>query len=80
MNSDQLVKRLPRSEYKHPTAFARMRFAAGVWLLVLTGILYGYHRGGWWRPLLVVAAALSFYAAYRLPRAIRASKESSDAP
>ena len=78
MNSDRLMRLVSPWEYKHPKLFARMRIVAGVWLLVLTGILYGYHRGGWWRPLLVVAAALSFYAAYRLPRAIDARKDSND--
>ncbi len=35
-------------------------------LVVLTAILYGYGRGGWWGALLVPAAALHFYLAYRL--------------
>ena len=50
--------------------------AAGVWLLILTAILYGYDRGGWWRILLIAAAAGHFYFAYllhRLPRAAGAS-------
>lgn len=34
--------------------------------LFLTAILYGYGRGGWWGALLVPAATLHFYNAYRL--------------
>jgi hypothetical protein len=58
---------------------ARLRFAAGVWFLVLAAVLLGYRVGGWWPPVLVVLAALSFYVAYRLPRAIRATKAPKDA-
>ena len=44
----------------------RVRVLSGVWLLVLTVVLYGYGRGGWWGLLLVPAAALHFCFAYRL--------------
>jgi len=43
-----------------------VRVASGIWLVVLTAILYGYGRGGWWGVLLVPSAALHFYLAYRL--------------
>jgi len=36
------------------------------WLLLLTALLYGYGRAGWWTPLLVVAAAVHLYVAYCL--------------
>jgi hypothetical protein len=78
MDRDWLMKLVSPWEYRHAQLFARLRIAAGVWLLVLTAILYGYHRGGWWRALLVPAAILSFYAAYRLPRAIRARQDAAE--
>jgi hypothetical protein len=58
-----------------------VRIGAGVWLLVLTAILYGYgySRGGWWGVLLVPTATVLFYVAYRPPRAISARKISKDA-
>jgi uncharacterized protein (DUF58 family) len=73
------MKLVPTYEYRHPRLFARVRIGAGVWLLVLTAILYGYGRGGWWGVLLVPTAALLFYVAYRLPRAISARKISTEA-
>jgi hypothetical protein len=78
MDRDWLMKPVPAYEYRHPRLFARVRIGAGVWLLVLTAILYGYGRGGWWGVLLVPTAALLFYIAYRLPRAIHARKISTD--
>ena len=47
-----------------------LRVVIGLWLVLLTGILYGYGRGGWWGLLLVPAAALHFYIAYRLSRPV----------
>jgi uncharacterized protein (DUF58 family) len=79
MDRDWLMKLVPSYEYRHPRLFARVRIGAGVWLLVLTAILYGYGRGGWWGVLLVPTAALLFYVAYRLPRAISARKISTEA-
>jgi hypothetical protein len=73
------MKLVPTYEYRHPRLFARVRIGAGVWLLVLTAILYGYGRGGWWVALLVPTAALLFYVAYRVPRAISARKISTEA-
>jgi hypothetical protein len=66
-------------KYRHPRLFACVRIGAGVWLLVLTAILYGYGRGGWWGVLLVPTATVPFYVAYRPPRAISARKISKDA-
>jgi hypothetical protein len=80
MDRDWLMERVPSYEYRHPRLFAYVRIGAGVWLLALTAILYGYGRGGWWRVLLVPTAALLFYVAYHLPRAISARKISTNAP
>ena len=73
------MKFVPTVEYRHAVLFARIRIGVGVWLLILTAMLYGYDRGGWWRVLLVPTAAVPFYAAYRLPRAIRARTNSRHA-
>jgi hypothetical protein len=48
-----------------------VRVGVGTWLLVLTVILYGYGRGGWWGALLLPAAALHFWLAYRLRHAVQ---------
>ena len=79
MNADSLMKLVPSYEYRHPRLFARVRAGVGVWLLILTAILYGSDRSGWWGLLLLPAAELLFFLAYRLPRAISARTNSSDA-
>lgn len=54
-------------EYRHARVMVPIRVLIGIWLLVLTGILYGFGSGGWWwGALLVPAAALHFYFAFRL--------------
>ena len=59
-------------EYGHPRVMVPVRVLSGIWLVALTVILYGYGVGGWWGVLLVPAAALHFYAAYRsLRRRVR---------
>ena len=65
--------------YRHPLLVARVRIGVGAWLLFLTAILYSRGPGGWWGVLLVPAAALNFYLAYRVPRAIRGSASARDA-
>ncbi len=77
-NASGLMKLVPAYEYTHPRLFAVLRVGAGVWLLILTAILYGYDRGGWWRPLLLPAAAGHVHFACRL-RAISARTNSTDA-
>jgi len=52
-------------EYRHRRVMVPVRVVSGIWLVTLTAILYGYGVGGWWGLLLVPAAALHFYAAYR---------------
>ena len=71
-NASGALKLVPRFEYRHPRAFAGVRVASALWLAILTAILYGYDRGGWWPALLIPAAAGHLYFAYllyRLPRA-----------
>jgi hypothetical protein len=53
-------------EYRHARLMLPVRVVTGVWLVFLTAILYGYGRGGWWGALLVPAATLHLYIAYRL--------------
>ena len=53
-------------EYRHARLMLPVRVVTGVWLVFLTTVLYGYGRGGWWGALLVPAATLHFYIAYRL--------------
>ncbi|MGA2006835.1 MAG: hypothetical protein ABSH27_04665 [Solirubrobacteraceae bacterium] len=69
------LKLVPRLEYRHPRLFAGVRMVGGVTLLIIATLLIGYDRGGWWRVLLIPAAAADFYVAcllYRLPREARA--------
>jgi hypothetical protein len=59
--------KLPGSwERRHAGLMLLVRVAIGSWLVFLTAIMYGYGHGGWWGALLVPAAALHFYIAYRL--------------
>ena len=53
-------------EYRHARLMLPVRVVTGGWLVFLTAILYGYGRGGWWGALLVPAATLHLYIAYRL--------------
>jgi hypothetical protein len=55
-------------EYSHARLMLPVRIVTGVWLVFLTVVLYGYGRGGWWGALLVPAATLHLYIAYRLIR------------
>jgi hypothetical protein len=68
MERNWLIRSMPRWEKRHAKSFAVVRLAVGVWLLVLTALLYGYHRSAWWAALLVPAAAAHFYWAYCLVR------------
>jgi hypothetical protein len=79
MNDDRLMKLVTPYNCRHPLLVARVRVGVGVWLLILTAVLCGHGQGGWWGLLLVPAAALHFYLAYRVPRAIGARTNSTDA-
>ena len=64
--------KLPSSwEYRHARVMFPVRIAIGIWLVILTTILYGYGPGGWWGALLVPAAALHFCLAYRLRHSVQ---------
>jgi|tagenome__1003787_1003787.scaffolds.fasta_scaffold20589081_3 hypothetical protein len=55
-------------EYRHVRLMLPVRVLTAVWLVLLTTVLYGSGRGGWWGALLVPAATLQLYIAYRLIR------------
>jgi hypothetical protein len=69
-----LVMRLRRTtlptewEYRHTRIMLPVRIVVGFWLIILTTILYGYGRGGLWGLLLLPAALLHFFLAWRLLR------------
>jgi hypothetical protein len=73
VNRDRSIKRVVQLGSRYPQQVARVRIGVGVWLLLLTAILYGSGHGGRWGWLLVVAAALHFGLAYRLVRIDRSS-------
>lgn len=58
-------------EYRNARVMIPVRILIGIWLLTLTAIFYGYGLGGWWGLLLVPAAALHFYFAYRLRHPVK---------
>ena len=80
MTADSLMKLVPAYEYRHARACSRVRAGVGVWLLILTAILYGSSRSGLWGLLLVPAAAVHFFVAFWLPRAIGARTNSPGSP
>ncbi len=71
MNGNLVLRFIPRWEKNHPAVWSGVRAVSGAWLLILTAILYGYDRGGWWRVLLIPAAAGHLYCAYVLYRLSR---------
>jgi hypothetical protein len=72
MDGYQLVRReLHRASSWHPLAVARVRVGVGIWLLVVTAILYSTGHGGQWGWLLIPTAALHFFLARRLFRIAR---------
>ena len=78
MNGDWLMRVVPSWEKNHARFWARVRVGSGVWLLILTAILYGYDRGGWWRVLLIPAAAAHLYCGYLLHRRAASASRSDD--
>jgi hypothetical protein len=68
MEGYQSMTRVFQLGSRRPQQVARVRAGVGIWLLVLTAILYGSGHGGQWGWLLVVGAAVHFCLAYRLFR------------
>lgn len=68
MNGQQpLDQRFQLRGWSHQQ-IARLRMGVGIWLLLLTAILYGAGVGGEWEWALVALAALHFGLAYRVFR------------
>jgi hypothetical protein len=59
-----------RASRWHPRQVAHIRVGVGIWLLFLTAGLYSSGHGGDWEWLLVLLAAVHFYVAFRLCRAV----------
>ena len=68
MNGVQSSRHVFRPQSWSHRQVAWVRVGVGIWLLVLTAILYRAGVGGPWELLLVGAAALHFGLAYRLFR------------
>ena len=66
MNIHQSIRRVFQLGSKYPQQVARVRVGVGIWLLLLTAVLYGSGHGGQWGWLLAVTAALHLGLAYRL--------------
>jgi hypothetical protein len=58
-------------EYEHKGLMLPVRIVTAIWLVFLTAVLYGYGHGGWWGVLLVPAATLHVYIAFRLTHSPR---------
>ncbi len=56
-------------DYHHPTALAGVRLAAGIWLVVLSVLLFG--AGDWWAAPLLAAAAMLFSATFYVLRIVQ---------
>jgi len=58
-----LIRLLLRSwDYRHPRVWAGVRFAVGIWLVFLGGLLLA--GGHLWAAWLLVAASLVFWVGY----------------
>ena len=65
MSGDWRTTAMTPYGHRHPLLVARVRIAVGVWLLIATAMVFVRGLSGWWAVLLLPAAALHFYLAYR---------------
>ena len=77
MNGNQSSKHAFRLQSLSYRQVAFLRMGVGIWLLVLSAILYSAGVGGPWEWLLVGIAALHFGLAYRLFRITRTDPDRS---
>jgi hypothetical protein len=56
---------------RYPSQIAWLRVGIGLWLMLLTAILYSTGHGGHWAWLLLIGSALHFVLALRLFRIAR---------
>ena len=75
MNHNQSITRASQLTSWGPKQTARVRVGIGVWLLVLTAILYAAGVGGLWEISLVAVAALHFALASRPLRIARQDRD-----
>ena len=68
MGTGGTFKGVTRLGSRYPRQIAWLRVGIGIWLMLLTAILYSSGHGGHWAWLLLVAAALHFGLAFRLFR------------
>lgn len=71
MNHDQSIRRVSQLRSWGPKQIARLRVGIGIWLLLLTAILYSSGVGVLWEWPLVGVAALHFGLASRSFRIAR---------
>jgi 4-hydroxybenzoate polyprenyltransferase len=71
MDGDRSIKGVFQLGSRYPKQVAWVRVGVGIWLLLLTAILYSAGHGGQWAWLLVLVAALHFGLACRLFRSAR---------
>jgi hypothetical protein len=58
-----LAKHLVTSwDYRHPSVLASVRLAVGIWLVVLSALLFSI--GDWWAAPLLLLAAAAFTAMF----------------
>jgi hypothetical protein len=69
-------------EYRHTRLMLPVRIVTGLWLVVLTAVLYASGHLGWWGVVLAPAAALQFFIVSRLvhrpPQAPGAARPEAD--
>ncbi len=71
MDSAQTIKSVVTLGSRYPRQVALVRVGVGIWLLVLTAILYNSGHASGWEWLLAATAVLHFGLAYRLFRIAR---------
>ncbi|MGI8714499.1 MAG: hypothetical protein ACR2NR_15255 [Solirubrobacteraceae bacterium] len=80
MEGYSIKRELQAASRWYPRQVAWVRIGVGVWLLLLTAMLYGSGHGGQWGWLLVPTAVLHFYLAYRLLGAAGKNRDSRIRP
>ena len=53
-------------DYRYPSMLAGLRLGAGIWMVVLTALLFAI--GDWWAAPLLVVAAMLFLAMFYVLR------------
>jgi hypothetical protein len=56
-------------DYRYPSVLAGLRLGAGIWVVVLTALLFAI--GDWWAAPLLVVAAILFLAMFYVLRVVQ---------